>query len=197
MRISAGPATLARLLTGWFTGSGPKIPEIPGLEGQWIQVKGGSLPTGVVARVDRAPDGRFVITGLLVGLRERREITWETLRGIKPASVLEYIFEGFDPKNPAAHAFDLDRGQAALQLWKAAVNDVPDVEASHRLGGGARGAAPELQAFADIYLRHLAARPHGAMTATARELHISRATAIRRAEQCRAAGYLPPKGKRQ
>lgn len=202
MRISP-PSTLARLLGGWFSGNSAKIPEIPGLEGQWVQVKGGGLPTGLVARIDRAPDGRFVITGLLIGLRERREITWETLRHIKPASVLEQIFKGFDPKNPTQGYYDPETGtfdvggtgQAAMHLWQAAVQENPPVEAPQRAGAGSRGAAPDLQAFADAYLRHLAARPHGAMSATARELHISRATAIRRAEQCRAAGLLPPKGR--
>jgi hypothetical protein len=192
------PQTLAKLLSGWSPES--KVPELPGLPGKWVTVKGGSLPTGVVARIDRAPDGRFVITGLLIGLRERTEITWETLRGIKPASVLGHIFEDFDPNNPAAGALDIDdlldpeksHGHAALELWSSATREAPDVSARNQAGPTA---APDLQVFADTYLRNLAARPHGAMTATAKELHISRATAIRRAESCRAAGLLPPKGK--
>jgi hypothetical protein len=192
------PQTLAKLLSGWSPES--KVPELPGLPGKWVTVKGGSLPTSIVARIDRAPDGRFVITGLLIGLRERTEITWETLRAIKPASVLNHIFEDFDPHNPAAQALDVDdlfdpeqrQGHAAFELWSSAGSESPEVSARQQ---GGPTAAPDLQRFADIYLRHLAARPHGAMTATAKELHISRATAIRRAEACRAAGLLPPKGK--
>lgn len=192
------PQTLAKLLSGWSPES--KVPELPGLPGQWVTVKGGSLPTGLVARIDRAPDGRFVITGLLIGLRERREITWETLRAIKPASVLAHIFADFDPLAPAAGARDVDdlfdperrHGHTALELWSAARREDPHVVARQQ---GGPTAAPDLQVFADAYLRHLAARPHGAMTATAKELHISRATAIRRAEACRAAGILPPKGR--
>lgn len=192
------PQTLAKLLSGWSPES--QVPELPGLPGKWVTVKGGSLPTGLVARIDRAPDGRFVITGLLIGLRERTEITWETLRAIKPASVLQAIFEDFDPLDPAAGARDIDalfdpegrHGHVAFELWSSARKDQPEVAARQQAGPSA---ASDLQVFADTYLRHLAARPHGAMTATAKELHISRATAIRRADACRAAGLLPPKGK--
>jgi len=56
--------------------------------GQCLTFKGGTLPTGVVTGIVRAPDGRFVIMGLLIGLRDRREITRETMRAIKPASLL-------------------------------------------------------------------------------------------------------------
>lgn len=73
----------------------------PDLGGQWLGVRGGPLPSEVVVRVDRTGDGRFIVTGLLMGLSERREITWETLRKIKPATILEWIFAGFDPGNPA------------------------------------------------------------------------------------------------
>ncbi|MCW3039254.1 MAG: hypothetical protein JWM31_1159 [Solirubrobacterales bacterium] len=192
------PQTLAKLLSGWSPES--KVPELPGLPGKWVTVKGGSLPTSIVARVDRAPDGRFVVTGLLIGVRERKEITWETLRAIKPASVLAHIFKDFDPNNPAGSApevddiFDAEREHrvAAFDLWASASRETPEVAASRQAGPSA---ASDLQVFADIYLRNLASRPHGAMTATAKELHISRATAIRRAESCRAAGLLPPKGK--
>lgn len=190
----SAPSTLANLLTGWLSGRGPKIPDLPGLEGQWVEAKGGPLATPVVARVDRAPDGRFVITGLLIGLRDRSEITWETLRGIRPATVLEQIFKDFDPNSPAVHAFDLGPGQTAFHLWASAVRDRPDVEAPQKAGGRV---ATDLRVFANTYLRNLAARPHGAMTATAEELHISRATAIRRADQARKAGLLPAKATKE
>jgi hypothetical protein len=185
------PATLAQLLTGWRTlPESVQVPEIPGLEGQWLQVRGGPLPVDVVVRVDRADDDRLVITGLLIGLRDRREITWETLRNIKPATLLEWIFSGFDPKNPASRALQSDRGMAALQLWKAHHAEDPEPVVTSRAGVTA---ARNLHLFAEAYRRNLASTPQKAMTATARELNVSRATAIRRAQQCRDAGLLPPK----
>ena len=185
------PRTLAKLLSGWQTIQGAtQIPEIPGLEGQWLEVSGGPLPTRVLVRVDRAEDDRLVITGLLLGWRDRQEITWETLRQIKPASLLEWIFAGFNPMNPAAGAFESDRGQTQLALWKVHHSDAPSVTV------GGRPGTPDLQLFADTYRRHLAVTPHKAMKATSEELGISRATGIRRADKCRAIGLLPPKGSR-
>lgn len=56
-----------------------------------------------------------------------------------------------------------------------------------------RGSPPldsALRNFAQAYLQRLNDRPHGAMTAVAREVHITRQTASRWAELCWERGYL-------
>ncbi len=189
------PNTFARL-TASFGVRDKDLPELVGLDGQWLTASGGPLPRPVAVRIDRSEDGRFVVTGLLLGLRDRREITWDTLRRLNLASLLQSIFTDYDPDNPAAlyAEGDVNRGQVLLRLWENRLELQPseDVAVTPRR----RTAAPDLSAFADTYLRNLAAKPHTAMTATARELHISRATATRRAEECRKAGLLPQKGSR-
>jgi hypothetical protein len=214
--------------------AGP-VPEIFGLEGQWLKVSGGPLPLPIAVRIDRTDDGRFVITGLLIGLDSRKEITWETLRQIKPSTILGYLFYGFDSKDPAkvhdlpaAEFLTTVRGEDFdEEAWAAGHDDhrrLPKVimhprswrervraMAAHQLRMGAHSdekamhrveavtkpratAAANLTEFADVYLRHLAATPHKATTATAKELHISRATAIRRLAEARELGLIPPKG---
>jgi hypothetical protein len=183
-------------------GSDSPAPEMPGLAGQWLDVRGGPLPVPIAIRIDRADDGRFMVTGLLIGLDQRREITWETLRQIKLATVLEYLFAGFDVMNPARGVDDMlsmadpewDRRVAALELWNAAANPWLFEDSEHEVETVTKpraSVATNLTEFASVYLRHLAASPHKATKATADELHISRATAIRRIDECRRAGLLP------
>lgn len=59
-----------------------------------------------------------------------------------------------------------------------------------------RGAGTEdrLIEFARVYTREVRLHPKRAMTATAKEMNVSRATANRWAEKAREAGLLPPKG---
>ncbi len=189
------PQTFARLTAPLFAPD-EELPDLVGLDGQWLRVSGGSLPLPVTVRIDQSDDGRFIVTGLLLGFRERREITWETLRRLNLASLLESIFEGYDPDNPAAiYANEQDifgRGIVHLALWHARKG----MQGAAPPNSRRRTAAPDLRLFATTYLRHLAVKPHTAMTATARELHVSRATAIRRAAECRKVGLLPAKGTR-
>lgn len=201
----------------WTWGSAPF--KLQGLEGKWVRLSGGPLPVNVLVRIDRAEDGRFMITGLLIGLHSRREITWETLRQIRPASLLGYLFSDFDPRNPRRRyvetdpfapsfdeddlpAVDLDsndwrehqRVSAAYQLWREAAAALagasPDVESVTKPRASV---ATNLTRFAEVYLRHVASTPRRATTATAEELHISRATAIRRIAECRDTGLIPPR----
>lgn len=190
-------------------------------------MSGGPLEQAVQVRVDRAPDGRFVVTGLFIGLRDRREITWESLRAIKPATLLAYLFSDFDPDRPfdayqemvtrtgvvtevdpgtfdpedesdwdtlprltsEEHA-EMTRLLTATRLWSATRFAPPTADPVLR---GRRGMATDLTEFAQIYERHLATQPRRATTATAKEMNISRATAIRRLAECREKGLLPPK----
>ncbi len=186
------------------------------LPGTWIDMGGGHLPVPVLMRIDQSEDGRFIPTGLVIGLRSRSEITWETLRQIQPATLIGYLFEGFDPKaltpyvrEVAGEDFDeaawerddedfprvtaeemneFARSSAAARLWSDTRLEVTDL----RTAAPKATAATDLGEFARIYQLKLARSPHRATTATAREMNISRATALRRLKEARAAGLLPP-----
>lgn len=218
--------------------------------GVWVEVSGGGLPIPLMVRIDRTKDGRFVVTGMLVGRDDRREVDWATLRAIKPASIVSMIFAGFDPRLPeklvdekwwaekSAYDYrqptfrelyelkgdiDLDQqmvppppGTEAAAKAERASDELLRALHAHeiwRMTGGEpeqRGQVPpvteatrarasvatNLTEFAETYRRHFAANLRRATTATAEELHISRATAIRRIAECREIGLLPPKERR-
>jgi hypothetical protein len=171
--------------------TGKPAPEIDGMDGAWMSLRGGQLPVPILVRIDPAPDGRFIVTGLVIGFRERNEITADTLRQIKLASVLAELFKDFDAMNPAAaEGASWERPVDLLALWQMHRWELPDVPVESRRR---RHAAPNLREVAQVYLRHLAAKPHRATTETAKELHCSRATMIRRVAEAREAGLLPPK----
>jgi hypothetical protein len=175
-----------------------------GLSGRWVSMSGGPLTRTMHARVGKTDDGRLVVTGLLLGLDDEQEITWESLRAIKPASLLSYLFSGFDPESPqrayseladkADASGDVDsqseliRHLVAARLWTATSFARNKAEAVLR---SRRGMAADLTEFAEVYRRHYATQPRRATTATAKELNISRATAIRRIAECRAKNLLP------
>lgn len=183
--------------------------------GRWVGLSGGPLDKPVHVRVGKTDDGRLVVTGLLLGLSDEQEITWEALRAIKPASLLSLLFSGFDPEHPRdaykdladqADALDqagleaetetewrseLMRHLVAARLWTATSFAQTKADAVLR---SRRGMASNLTEFAEVYRRHYATQPRRATTATAKELNISRATAIRRIAECRAKGLLPAEG---
>jgi hypothetical protein len=172
------------------------LPDLHGhLEGIWLRLKGGPLPVPITVRIDSTNEGRYVITGLVIGLleSERKEITWETLRQIKLATVLEQLFEGWSRMNPAARARSR-RGQALLGLWERLDRGLPEVQLEER---PRRQAAPNLREFAEVYQRNFVETPNRATAETAAQLHCSRATVIRRLAEARTAGLLPPKESRK
>ncbi|WP_346007169.1 hypothetical protein [Janibacter terrae] len=91
----------------------------------WVWIEGGELPVPVLVRVDRSPDGRFIATGLHLGLLREDELGWDTMRRIKPATLLNYIFGGFDPADPFSEASDVVRGlaQPSLDALAAGMQD--------------------------------------------------------------------------
>lgn len=205
-----------------------------GLDGRWVEVSGGELPGPIAARIDRTPDGRFVVTGLVLGMRGRQEVTWETVRAIKPATILSYIFSDFDPKAPASaveknraslRVVDSEADAAARPTSWAEWAELPAAEpSSRRLMGGEqianqarvhaayelwRGseeqarevtpvrrpratAAVDLAEVVEVWRRHYALTPRKATQATATELHISRATVLRRLKDAEDQGLLSP-----
>ena len=84
------------------------------------------------------------------------------------------------------------RALNAQTIWQMTGGSRPDSEVTEVTRPRA-SVATNLTEFADAYKRNYAANPRRATTATARELHISRATAIRRIAECREIGLIPPK----
>ncbi len=81
---------------------------------RWVEMSGGGLPGRVAVGVDRTEDGRFIVTGLLIGHRGHDELGWQHLRGIRPATLLSWIFDGFDPLQPAAMARETLAGSVEI-----------------------------------------------------------------------------------
>jgi hypothetical protein len=186
------PHTFAELVSPMRPEDEP-LPNLHGhLEGTWLRLKDGPLPVPITVRIESTKEGRFIITGLVIGLleSEHREITWETLRRIRPATVLAQLFKGWDRMNPAGQASRSRRGQTLLGLWYELHRGLPEVQLDDR---PRRRAASDLREFAEVYLRNLAATPNKATAATASQLHCSRATVIRRIAEAREAGLLPRK----
>ncbi|GGM67078.1 hypothetical protein GCM10012275_42000 [Longimycelium tulufanense] len=172
--------------------------------GPWIEASAGGLDAPILVRVGKSADGRPVITGLIIGEYEDKEITSDTLRKIRVGALLSQLFEGFDPDTPPgltspdAEGFSedlgaqIDWGLMHEHVWHPA----QDADPRPRQLAEARSRGPsddDLRAFAKTYHRELMRNPRRAMTATARALNISRATANRWADACRGNGYLPPK----
>lgn len=161
----------------------------PAPAGRWVRVSGGDLPLPIDIRIDHGEGGRFVVSGVLIGREDvdRQEITWRTLRDIKLAAILDQLFRGFDPLQPGKWASNEEQQYAWVSLWEDFVRPAQSVETSPTRGPS----RSDLADFARTYLKHKAAHPNRAMTATAKELNISRATAIRRADAARKEGLLP------
>jgi len=152
--------------------------------GPWVKVSGGDLPFPVEVRMNQHADGRYVITGLLIGEAfSREEITSQDLRQIKLSKILAWLLRDYDPGN--------------LPEWSPRTSIRLVAEMNARQGGPVvtgPSRAPDdatLRDFARTYLTELARQPRRAMTASARAHSISRATANRWAAICRQAGYLP------
>lgn len=138
----------------------------------WDQVEGDDLPMPIEIIVNRAPDGRYVFTGLKIGGEGAwQEITSATLRQIKLSEILAAHFDYFEP----------------MRLIEESL-----AESSRPIRPpGRRPEDEELRAFARTYLAELGRQPRRAMTAAAKAHNISRATANRWAATCRELGYLP------
>ncbi|MCM3554523.1 hypothetical protein M3697_05305 [Janibacter melonis] len=88
---------------------------------EWVRFEGGGVPVPLYARVERSTDGRFVCTGLAIGIEGHQELTWDTMRQIKPATLLSYIFAGFDPEDPFGNVRESFKRAAHQELTEAAV----------------------------------------------------------------------------
>lgn len=167
-------------------------------EGVWIGANGGHLPCPIRIRLGRGREG-FVITGLVIGELGDQAITSETLRKIRLSEVLHWLFASWGDGTPPPYPFDgtyhsSDELQAAQDQWlmhhmfKSLV-----IEAAGETTEG-DAERQELVRFAEVYTRNLASQRHRAVTATAQQLNVSRATANRRITRARQLGILPTPG---
>lgn len=152
------------------------------------------MPQPIELRISPAPDGRYLVTGLLLGATGPLEVTTATLRDIRLAEIVARLFEDYDPGSlgkVAEWAQPWAPGPSALESVRGATRaELPDEI-------GSRGPDDaSLREFAQTYLTEMARRPRRAMTEAAARHRISRATANRWADLCRQRGYLPPKESR-
>ncbi|MGH2813491.1 MAG: hypothetical protein ACRDI1_12395 [Actinomycetota bacterium] len=154
--------------------------------GVWVRAEGGDLPFPVELRLHQDANGRYVVTGLLIGDEfDPREITSLALRRIKLSEILAAFFTHMDyePGAPTPYtlpdAVDLVARANAVTASPARPARGPD--------------DATLRAFAHTYRTELARQPRRAMSAAADAHGISRATANRWAQLCRDLGYLPGK----
>ena len=204
--FSSAEATAAELvafLQRSPTPGGPSGPA-PRLEGQpldgpdgWIRVTGTALSQPVDVRVAMRA-GRPRIVGIRVD--NDQEVTADFLRQIRVGEILGVVLswgELGEPPNLAGVKFK--EREIVIAEWAAPaifLQELPAVGPDETTSAK-RGTPPPdsaLRNFARTYLQRLAVKPHGAMAAAAREVHIARSTAYRWAELCRERGYLPQEG---
>lgn len=153
----------------------------------------GEVPTFYV-RVGTAPDGRMIVTGLLLAepAEGALEVTANVLRAVSLADVIRTIQWRESGSLPPRSVGPIGpTGLGRFEGHEASVRaSAQQVEAAPSRRGQRAPDQEALEEFAAVYRRH-ATYSRSAMTLTARELHIHRATAHRWRERCRAAGLLP------
>lgn len=149
--------------------------------------------------VGQAQDGRYVITGLHMSAGE---ITARMLRELQPAAIIAAMRWRATGSAPPASVggvspiSGLARFEGMTEHIEAHASRSPSLGDDDESPAPRRGPQPPnedmLREFARVYLAH-AEYSKGPMTLTARDLQISRATANRWADRCRALGLLPVK----
>lgn len=155
---------------------------------EWVEVRGGELEAPILMRFGKTADGRFVLNGLILGADfPRPEITANTLRRIPIAEIVRQLWDNFTMESPPPYDdFEESVTWGLMQSFALRQDWLPDrSRATNRAPADA-----ELERFAEIYLEERARNHRRAMTSTAERLHISRATANRRAAVCRERGLL-------
>ncbi len=157
-----------------------------------IEDTAGEVPAFYV-RVGNAADGRMIVTGLLLAepAEDALEVTADMLRTVRLAEVIRTIQWRESGSLPPRSVGPI--GPTGLGRFEGHEEHVrasgQSVEGPSRRGQRAPD-EDALKDFAAVYLRH-ATYSRSAMTLTARELHMHRATANRWHARCRAAGLLP------
>ncbi len=142
-------------------------------------------------------DGLQVPAGLVDGpdwhrIEDTLEVTANVLRAVSLAEVIRTIqwreSGSLPPRSVGAIG---PTGLGRFEGHEANVRMAAQpVDAAPSRRGAHAPTQEDLERFADVYRRH-ATYSRSAMTLTARELNMHRATAHRWRERCRAAGLLP------
>jgi hypothetical protein len=138
--------------------------------GRWVEVRGPALESPAWIQIAQTADERPIISTLVMGggtEEQAHEITARVLRQFPPSQILRQIHDDGG----------LTRTGGAGRARKPRPGDL----------------TPSLEQSAAVYREELLRAPFRATTATAKRLHVSRATIVRRLAQCRAEGLLPPK----
>lgn len=158
-----------------------------------IEDTAGEVSTFYV-RVGTAPDGRMIVTGLLLAepAEGALEVTANVLRAVSLAEVIRTIQWRESGSLPPRSGMGM--GPTGLLRFDGHEDHVraaaQPVEAAPSRRGARAPTQEDLERFAEVYRRH-ATYSRSAMTLTARELNIHRSTADRWSKRCRAAGLLP------
>ena len=161
-------------------------------EDEWTRVEGGGLPAAIYIRVELSRDGKPMITGMILGgAWPRNEISANTLRDIKPREILTELFSHFDPSAPP-NSEEWEESITWGLMHEVYMMRLPRVPVDSVSTRGA-STSDRLAEFAEVYLREMRLQPRRAMTATAKAMNISRATANRWAAMARARGLLASK----
>jgi hypothetical protein len=173
----------------------PLSHEMPRLSsGGWVKVSGGGLNQSIYARI-ALKGGRPRVIGLLVD--NDLEVTADLLRSIRVGALLEQFIGDFDESGPRLSGVKFKYHQIVKDEWDlmrhflaeakpAAADSPPPIRAR-------KGQPPSdeaLRRFANVYRHSLAANPRGAITQTAREMHMARSTVYRWIDLCRDRGLL-------
>lgn len=167
---------------------------------EWTRVESESLPAPVTIRVRRSTDGRWVVTGLLVGGDSSTgEISAASLRRIKVADILKHMFAGYGPDDRKTWVIDDKDFPEFIENWLL-TNQIVDREEPAKSTASRNKPDEELREFANRYLKAYATQPHRAVRATqetygfkkgTRTPILSRTTANRWLEKARSRGWVP------
>lgn len=151
---------------------------------RWVELSGKSLPFPVRLRVEQAPSGRLVCTGLLIGLDGPHAITARTLRQIQVGDVLTFLETGY----PGEHPLTKLPAQIMRQLTK---------EAGGELSGRSGRAGRSREFFRELARRYRQAEresPRSPVKLLRDRWYspYSEITLRRWLSRCRADGLLPP-----
>lgn len=165
---------------------------VEGADWHRIEDTTGEVPAFYV-RVGAAADGRMIVTGLLLAepAEDALEVTANMLRAVSLAEVVRTIQWRESGALPPRSLGPIGpTGLGRFEGHDASVRAAAQPVAAPSRRGQRAPDHEDLEHFAAVYQRH-ATYSRSAMTLTARELHMHRATAHRWRERCRAAGLLP------
>jgi hypothetical protein len=165
---------------------------------KWITISGDGLPQDLMLRLGKAPDGRFVVTGLILGAFTKGAIEARHLREIRLPELIEKVAEvaastrepnPFPEDPPSVNAF-------YRAVFGSALNVPAAPRAAKPLRRGPKGYGRDhFKKVRDEYQRQLALNPTRPVKATAEKMNASVATAGRWIQRARDMGLIESRTK--